>query len=172
MNKLNKIVLRVCVLLLSQIFWQLGHADSPEPIARDNFEPLTVDTFAEIKAHYKGKPFLLSLWSIDCAPCRLELKLLGEIKKKNPSFPLVLISADSLEQRETAFYILEEYSLDENASWMFADSFSEPLRYSIDPNWYGELPRSYMFDSSHTAIAHSGVLTENQIGQFLSILSQ
>jgi thiol-disulfide isomerase/thioredoxin len=180
MNRTAKQILKVYVLLLSQLPWQLGYTDSLEPLTNgsleavkaDNFEPLTVDTFAEIKAHYQGKPFLLSLWSIDCAPCRLELKMLGELKKKDPSFPLVLISADSLEQRETALYILEEYSLEKPVSWMFADNFSEPLRYSIDSNWYGELPRSYLFDSSHNAIAHSGVLTEKQLTLFLSTISQ
>lgn len=97
---------------------------------------------------------------------------MGELKRKAPSFPLVLISADSLEQRETAFYILEEYSLEKPVSWLFADNFSELLRYNIYPNWYGELPRSYLFDSSHNAVAHSGVLTEKQLTLFLSSISQ
>lgn len=172
MKRIENLIFRVSVLFLSQLLWQFVHADSLESLTGDNFEPLNVQTFEEIKSDYNGKPFLLSLWSIDCAPCRLELKILGELKRKDPSFPLVLISADSLEHRETAFYILEEYSLEKQVSWMFADNFSEPLRYSIDPNWYGELPRSYLFDSSHNAVAHSGVLTEKQLTLFLSTISQ
>jgi thiol-disulfide isomerase/thioredoxin len=163
-RKIETLIFGIGFLFLSQLPWQLAHADS--------FEPLTVESFAKIKADYKGKPFLLSLWSIDCAPCRLELELLGKQKTKDASFPLVLISADSLKQRETAFYILEEYSLDGLTSWMFADNFSERLRYSIDPNWYGELPRSYLFDASHAAFAHSGVLTQQQLASFLKTLSQ
>lgn len=153
---------RTLLICIAQFSWQLAHADS--------FEPLGLDTFAEIKADYAGRPFLLSLWSIDCAPCRLELKILGELKKKDPSFPLVLISADSLEQRETAYYILEEYLLADVTSWMFADNFTERLQYSIDPSWYGELPRSYLFDASHQASAHSGVLTEEQLASFLLMM--
>jgi thiol-disulfide isomerase/thioredoxin len=171
-SRIENVIFGVSFLLLSQLPWQLAHADSLEFLTVDNFEPLTAESFAKIKADYKGKPFLLSLWSIDCAPCRLELELLGEQKHKDASFPLVLISADSLEQRETAFYILEEYSLDGLTSWMFADNFSERLRYSIDPNWYGELPRSYLFDASHAAFAHSGVLTQQQLASFLETLSQ
>lgn len=141
-------------------------------VLADNFEPLGTSTFSDIKTGYTGSPFLVSLWSIDCAPCRLELKILGELKKQDPDFPLVLISADSLEQRETASYILEEYELDHLVSWMFADNFTERLRYSIDPNWYGELPRSYLFDSSHKAIPHSGILTEEQLAEFVAIIRQ
>jgi thiol-disulfide isomerase/thioredoxin len=160
------VALNVWVFMLALILstGQLAHADS--------FEAFGVDTFAEIKAAHSGQAFLLSLWSIDCAPCRIELEMLGELKKKDPSFPLVLISADSLEQRETAHYILEEYFLDGLTSWMFADNFSERLRYSIDPNWYGELPRSYLFDSAHVSTAHSGVLTEEQLAAFLSAMSR
>lgn len=178
MKEIKTLIVSASILLLSQLPWQFVHADSHELLTVDNLEPSTIDsfapltaeTFAEIKAEYKDKPFLLSLWSIDCAPCRLELEILGDLKKKDPSFPLVLISADSLEQRETAFYILEEYSLNELTSWMFADNFSEPLRYSIDPNWYGELPRSYFFDAEHVATPHSGVLNDAQLVSFIEMM--
>ncbi|MFT4886708.1 MAG: hypothetical protein ACJAY7_000655 [Pseudohongiellaceae bacterium] len=46
---------------------------------------------------------------------------------KAPFVSLSSIAALSSEQREAAFYILEEYSLDGLTSWMFADSFSERL---------------------------------------------
>ena len=162
----GSMALNVWIIMLTLILssWQLARADS--------FEAFGVDTFAEIKAARSGQAFLLSLWSIDCAPCRLEVEMLGELKKKDPSFPLVLISADSLEQRQTAHYLLEEYFLDGLTSWMFADNFSERLRYSIDPNWYGELPRSYLFDTTHVSTAHSGVLTEEQLAAFLSAISR
>lgn len=162
MKEIAWVFFKAFVFTLAQLPWQLVHAD--------NFEPLGLDTFAEIKASYAGRPFLLSLWSVDCAPCRLELKILGELKAKDPSFPLVIISADSLEQRETASYILEEYGLENVTSWMFADNFTERLRYSIDPNWYGELPRSYLFDATHQAISHSGVLTKEQLAVFSTMI--
>ncbi|MGE4630656.1 MAG: hypothetical protein AAEC86_09460 [Pseudohongiellaceae bacterium] len=43
---------------------------------------------------------------------------------------------------------------------MFADNFAERLRFSIDPNWYGELPRSYFFDAKHNMSSHSGIMTK------------
>ena len=49
---------------------------------------------------------------------------------------------------------------------MFADSFAERLRFSIDPNWYGELPRSYFFDESHEFKAHSGIVSEALLAEW------
>jgi len=38
----------------------------------------------------------------------------------------------------------------------FAESDEERLRYSIDKNWYGELPRTYYYDTSHQVKTLSG----------------
>lgn len=63
----------------------------------DSIQPLGTDTFAELKAGFEGTPFVVSLWSVDCLPCRVELELLGELKKQDPQFPLLLISTDVIE---------------------------------------------------------------------------
>jgi thiol-disulfide isomerase/thioredoxin len=89
----------------------------------DNFSPFTAETFAQVKESYDGEPFLVSLWSVSCLPCRAELEMLGELKAARPDFPLVMISIDPIETREEATYILEEYGLEKIDSWMFADGF-------------------------------------------------
>lgn len=132
----------------------------------DSIQPLGTGTFAELKAGFEGKPFVVSLWSVDCLPCRVELELLGELKKEDPEFPLLLISTDAIEKREEAVYILEEYGLESIPSWMFADAFIERLRFSIDPSWHGELPRSYFYAADHSFQAHSGILTEEKLREF------
>jgi len=114
----------------------------------------------------------VSLWSVDCAPCRIELDMLGELKASQPDFPLVIISTDQIEEREESLYVLEDYGLENLATWMFADSFVERLRYSIDPAWYGELPRSYFYDADHQAEAHSGVLTQEMLDTFAASVAQ
>lgn len=133
----------------------------------DNIQNFDTQSFAQIKQQYAGKAFVLSLWSIDCAPCRVELKLLGELKKREPDFPLVVISTDPIENREEAADILDDYGLKDIATWMFADAFVERLRYSVDPTWHGELPRSYFFRADNRIESHSGVLTPEQLEGFL-----
>ena len=50
---------------------------------------------------------------------------------------------------------------------MFAEAVPERLRYAIDPAWGGELPRSYLFDAAHRRQAHSGLLDEAQLKDWL-----
>lgn len=144
------------VLALSAL---LGSA----PTLADNIQPFSTGTFTTLKEEFSDKPFVVSLWSVDCLPCRVELEMLGELKKENPDFPLILISTDTFDKHEEATYILEEYGLDQIDSWMFADAFIERLRFSIDPNWYGELPRSYFYNAEHAFTAHSGILTRETL---------
>lgn len=125
----------------------------------DSFRPFTADSFEEIKASFADSEFLVGLWSVDCPPCLVELDMMGEVLKLNPDLPFVLISTDPIEDRELAAEFLEDYDLHQIESWMFADRFTERLRYTIDPNWYGELPRSYFFSSGHQMSVHSGVMT-------------
>ena len=153
-------VARVIFLLVALI--------APATSQADNFLPFTGESFATIKQQFTGSEFLLGLWSVDCPPCLVELDMMGELLQKNPDLPFVLISTDPIEDRESALEFLEEFDLHERQSYMFADSFTERLRYSIDPNWFGELPRSYFFDTQHTMQSHSGIMTIELLQQWFS----
>ncbi len=133
----------------------------------DSLQPFTADSFRHIKQLYKGQPFLVGLWSVDCPPCLVELDMLGKMKEQSPELPLVLISTDPISNREDAQDFLLDYGLDGITSWMFADSFVERLRYSIDPGWYGELPRSYFFNADHQPQSHSGIMSEAMVREWL-----
>jgi thiol-disulfide isomerase/thioredoxin len=131
----------------------------------DNIKPFETDSFASLIQRFEGKPFLVSLWSLDCLPCRVELQLLGEMLAENPEFPLLLVSTDDIQLREEALIVLEDYQLDRVESFMFSGSFTERLRYSIDPTWYGELPRSYFYAADGSRRAHSGVITRAMVDE-------
>lgn len=134
-----------------------------------DIQPFLADTFAALKAEREGEAFLLALWSVDCPPCMAELNMLGELLEEYPDLPLILVSTDQIDQREDAEDFLFEYGLEEITSWMFADPFAERLRFTIDPQWFGELPRSYYFDARHQPEAHSGILTERQARDWLGL---
>ena len=121
-------------------------------VLADNIRAFTLDSLLEIKSEFEDKEFLLGLWSVDCPPCLVELDMMGKILELNPDLPFVLISTDPIETREDAVEFLSDFNLEDRESWMFADGFVERLRYSIDPNWYGELPRSYFYDRERSLI--------------------
>ncbi len=154
-------LLRVCIAGLIVI--------ASSSAAADNFKAFTVDSFQQIKESYTGQEFLLGLWSVDCPPCLVELKFMGELLALNPGLPYVLVSTDPIEQREYSADFLEDFGLMEMESWMFADSFVERLRYSIDSNWYGELPRSYFFDANHNMKSHSGIVNRDLLTEWFSV---
>lgn len=126
----------------------------------DNFKAFTTESFEEIKSSFAGQEFLLGLWSVDCPPCMVEMEFMAELLRLNPDIPYVLVSTDPIDQRDYSAEFLEDVGLADKESWMFADSFVERLRFSIDSNWYGELPRSYFFDSDHAMQSHSGIVNE------------
>ncbi|HLT63635.1 MAG TPA: hypothetical protein VKZ92_03845, partial [Pseudohongiella sp.] len=95
--------------------------------------------------------------------------MLGKLKAENPDLPVVLVSTDNISQREDATDYLIEFGLNRMTSWMFADAFAERLRFTIDPQWYGELPRSYLFDADHQAHAHSGMMSEQMVREWLGM---
>lgn len=134
-----------------------------------DIRPFTAETLDDIQAEYEDRPFLLALWSVDCPPCMAELDMLGRLRDEHPGLPLVLVSTDPIEQRDDAEDFLLDYGLADMRSWMFADPFAERLRFTIDPQWYGELPRSYHYDAAHQAEAHSGMLTEEQVREWLDL---
>lgn len=124
----------------------------------DDFKAFTADSFAQIRQQFAGQEFLVGLWSIDCPPCLVELQYMGELIRLNPDLPYVLISTDPIAESDYAREFLEDFALTDVDAWMFADSFVERLRFTIDPSWYGELPRSYFFDAGHQMQAHSGIV--------------
>jgi len=139
----------------------------PEPGL--DIRPFTAQSFTQIKAERDGQAFVLALWSVDCPPCMVELDLLGRTLEQHPEIPLVLVATDAIALRADAEDFLQDYALDDMTSWMFADDYAAPLRFSIDPQWFGELPRSYYFDADHQFEAHSGIMTEAQLRSWLGL---
>lgn len=129
--------------------------------------PFDSQSLRAIEIEYAGKPFLLAIWSLDCAPCRTELQLLGKLKMSFPGFNLVLISTDHIGDATELTSVLAENHLDETDSWVFANDHKEKLHYSIDHEWSGELPRSYFYNADASRKTHSGRLSEKSIIDFL-----
>jgi len=122
---------------------------------------------SEIIQHKDQQAFILILWSLDCPPCLKELSLLQSLKGAFSMNQIVLVSTDDQDSSTDVQKILVDYQLNEWDNWFFADALPERLRYIIDPDWYGELPRSYFYDSKHQRKAHSGLLNEVMLKAWL-----
>lgn len=134
-------------------------------------KPLKADSIEAIKNQYKNQAFAMALWSIDCPPCYEELQLLGKWIKNNPEVKIVIISTDSAETKDDAKKLLAEFKLQQVEHWIFSDPNTARLRHSIDPKWFGELPRSYLFDKQHQAYSHSGILNEMLLDKWVELVT-
>lgn len=135
--------------------------------ASESLKPFKSGSLQAIEQSRAGQAFFIVLWALDCPPCRKELELLGQLQRQHENLPLVLISTDDIGQRNEVMAVLDKYSLANADAWIFADSYTERLRHAIDPQWYGELPRSYFYDRHHARRAVSGILKERELKDWL-----
>jgi len=139
----------------------LPNAAEPSSVKTFENKPFYHNSLRKIESSYLGQPFLLSVWSRECAPCIKELATLARLKAEYPALNLVLISTDPIENTSETNSLLTELGHPNTVnSWAYADEQAEKLRYSIDKNWYGEMPRSYFYDSKGKRKATSGLLSE------------
>lgn len=152
-----KHVKNYCIIIFLLAF-QAAHAD----IRLFNYQSLK-----QIETSYHNKKFLISFWSIDCPACFKELALFKQLEKQYKDMNLVLVNTDGPEQIDEVNTIIEEYSLQGTEHWIFSDSNTLRLRYNIDDQWGGELPRSYFYDRAHNRVAVSGVIPRQSIVNWL-----
>jgi thiol-disulfide isomerase/thioredoxin len=139
-----------------------------QPASGADLKPFDAKSPAAIQRAHAGKPYLLVMWSLYCDPCRHEMALWGPLRRKYPGVGFVLVSTDGEGERAKVADFLRRHDLSGVQTWMFADEFSERVRYAVDPAWRGELPRTYVYDASHRREAYSGVLDPKALEAWLA----
>ena len=123
-----------------------------------------------VKKQYQGQQWLMLLWSVDCPPCFKELAIIQKLKASSANLKVMLVNTDADEEsyleRET---IVKQFDLQSLANYHFVDGQGDQSRYAIDPQWYGELPRSYFFKASGESIGKSGLVNEVLIKKWLAL---
>ncbi len=130
--------------------------------------PFDANSVAALRKTHHGKPFVLAFWSVYCEPCRDEMAEWDAVKRKHPSLPIVLVSTDAPADRALMDDFFKKYPPGPVQKWVFADAFSERVRYSVDKSWRGELPKSYFFDAAHRAEVKSGTVDRVWIEAWLA----
>lgn len=138
-------------------------ANPPAAQAAQETRPLLRGDYRQIVEAHAGKPFIVAFWSVNCTYCGAELAMFGKLLKKYRGLDLVLISTDVPEDDVAIAATLNRYSLGRAESWVFADSPVERLRFEVDPEWYGELPRTYFFVPQGGRKTSSGKLEQAEV---------
>lgn len=144
----------IAILILALVLAPVAVAGAAD--AQRELRPFDAHSLAAIRKTYAGRPFVLAFWSIHCEPCREEMAQWKHLKQRHPALPIVLVATDTPAERTSVVAFLARYDPGPVETWMFADEFSERVRYAVDRSWRGELPRTYLFDAGHRYEARSG----------------
>jgi thiol-disulfide isomerase/thioredoxin len=98
---------------------------------------------------------VVHFWGPTCGPCRIEMPAWGKLLTERSDLNLVVINADLvLNEPDAVSTMLAQMGLGAAENWTFNDDFVERLRYEIDPQWRGEIPRTMLIarDGSTTVV--------------------
>lgn len=148
-------------MILLFLFFFTGTAHALE------VKPFVSGSAATILSQHQGKPLILSFWSLTCPSCLAELPQFARLTKKYPKFDWVLVSTDTPQALDEIRSTLQKLRLTRAEHWVFADDFTDRLRYEIDRKWHGELPRTYLIDAQQQMTAYSGKMDIRQLDQWI-----
>lgn len=122
----------------------------------------------KVKTQNIGKQWLMLLWSVDCPPCFKELAILQKLQSKYNDLPVVIINTDAddelTEEREA---VIKNFELNHFTNLHFVDGKADQSRFLVDPQWYGELPRSYFVAKDGKFHGKSGLVDKTMLTQWL-----
>lgn len=155
-------MIRRAGLLLMLAMIMPAWADSGAENQARPFGPTDLD---RIRTEYAGQAFVLMAWSLDCLPCHRKLSRMQPVLERNPHWRLVLVAVDDPDRAHEVEQRIAEYGLEQLDHWRFDATPPERLRYALDPKWYGELPRAWMYDARHQVTAWSGTLPDERLAR-------
>lgn len=113
--------------------------------AHDQLHAFQRGSWQAILHAHAGRPTMVNFWGVTCGPCKVELPLLGQFVKDNPGVDVVTVNADLVPNApEATLSMLAKAGLSSVENWTFSDGFVERLRFEIDPNWQGDIPRTML----------------------------
>jgi thiol-disulfide isomerase/thioredoxin len=128
----------------------------------------TKERFEQIKQKRLGQKWLTLLWSVDCPPCMKELALVQKLQKNQKKLTVLLINTDTEESSDKErVEIIKHFGLTNLESLHFSDGQESQQRYQVDPQWFGELPRSYFINEQGVFHGKSGLIPETLLTQWL-----
>jgi thiol-disulfide isomerase/thioredoxin len=146
----------VAKFILSLLVLATTSADSATV---DRLHEFQRGSWNEIRQSHHGKPVVVHVWGVTCGPCRTEMPEWGALLRERPDMNLVLIDADLVPNEAGAVAtMLDQAGLGGAENWVFGDDFVEPLRYEVDPQWRGEIPRTMLIGRDGATTVMEGVV--------------
>ncbi len=148
--------LRTSLLILPLLItWLIAPAQAGEAVLKH----FVSGSYQQLLEKHSGKPVMLVIWATTCSTCMKKMSLLKQLQENHKDIEIIMLSVDDLADAKQAQAILAQHGLNDLENWIFADENAQRLRYEIDPQWFGELPRTYFLDGKHQREGISGALS-------------
>jgi len=121
-------------------------------------EPFARGSYAALREQAAGRPMVVHFWSPTCAPCMVELPHWASLARRAPDLRIVLVNTDPPEQAAAVERAAKRAGLGSVTQYGFADRFAARLRFEVDPDWQGELPRTDLIARDGSTRALLGTL--------------
>ena len=173
------VVFLLTIILLNTVHANTFHANNNTQtnvntktrLNKSNEQPFSLKTFNALKHKNLGQQWAVILWSVDCPACFKELALVNKLRQEQPDLAIVFINADENAVDDEAFAerakIIVDYGMGNLPNLYFSYNQATKSRYQIDPQWYGELPRSYFINRKGFFRGKSGLAKESHLRKWL-----
>lgn len=155
--------MNLSALALTYLFIATLSMSSPAHAEQANLKHFTSGSYQQLLKEYADKPFVLMIWSINCASCLKKMPVMSELQKSMPGVNLIMLATDDASATDKVNTILTGNELNQADNWIFADTNAQKLRYEIDPKWYGEVPRTYFLNKEHHRVGVSGSVSREKL---------
>ena len=136
--------------------------------ATDGVRQFVRGSWQDIRKAHAGRPTVVHFWGLTCGPCRTEMPAWGNLLRERHDLDLVVINADLVPNEPGAVSaMLAQTGLAPAENWTFGDGFVERLRYEIDPQWQGDIPRTLLIARDGSVTTIEGVADLNEVAGWL-----
>lgn len=113
-----------------------------------------------------ARPTVVALWASDCVYCKRNLRTLAGLSKANPHLRVLTIAAEM--PGDATAPEIDKTGL-KSERFAFGSDMPEAISFALDPDWRGELPRTYLFDGKGHVQARSGVISAAEFRAILGL---
>jgi thiol-disulfide isomerase/thioredoxin len=126
-----------------------------------------INDAAIAKLPSQSKTVVINFWATWCQPCVEEIPLFIKLQKEHAEISVVGISMDELNQQSKVQSFVEQHGMNYKVALRDGDDF-EKMVNSIDPQWIGALPATFVFKNGKRVYSKTGAITAEELQHAIS----
>jgi thiol-disulfide isomerase/thioredoxin len=114
-----------------------------------------------------GDLVIVNFWATWCAPCVEELPIFVKLQNEFKNVQVIGVSMDELDQESKIDEFLKKHPVNYRVALWTGNDF-EKMVNSIDPEWNGPIPATFIFKNGKRIYSKIGQITEAELRPILA----